>query len=818
MTIAAGSVLENRYRIEQLLGQGGMGAVYRAYDTRLQQAVAIKENTVARPDISQEAIQASRRQFEQEALILARLRHPNLPRVSDHFVTDDGNQYLVMDFVEGQDLGQAIASQRTVPEAQAIAWIGQVCDALEYLHNQQPPIIHRDVKPQNIRVTSKGQVFLVDFGIAKMDEASGQTMAGALSVTPGFSPPEQYAREGTDARTDIYSLGATLYALLTGQIPPDSISLQSGDKHLVPPREMNAAISPHVQETVLKAMSPRRPDRPQSVAEFWCLLSIGTERRETVALPSGPPVSREVPAVPAEAQARSARKPWVLVLAGVGVLALILVVVVALTSRSNQLAQAPVTSITRLQPTQVAASPVAQPTEMRPTETRLVETSAPATVAGTALPTDLPQAVPNPPRTAEQVDAIDLTGKNVAVTFWHEQSQRNQSLLQAMLDEFNRTNKYGITAQAEIAGTTYGDLYRKVNAAALTGASPEISIAYQNQTAVYRAAGTVVDLTPFMQSKKYGLSQSDLSDLYPVMLQGDVNPFYPGEQLGLPMQRAMQVLYYNSDWLRLLGYSAPPRNWQEFEEIACKAVDKSKKKTGWAFQHDATVFEALVLGRGGRILSEDGTAYVFNGDAGIDALKMIQRMFEKDCAVEVPTSERFGEETRFGNGEALFVLASSEAISFYADAVNKGARFKWDIALPPNSGTPVVNLYGPSLSIHKTTPEHELAAWLAIRFLSEQEQTARWSIQTGYLPVRKSARGDTLTGMRADKYYGPVTDRFAKLFDWVQYSIFQPPVAGYDDVRLLMDRNVMSKVVAAPQADAQALLDAAVNRANDTLK
>jgi serine/threonine protein kinase len=124
MTLLVASVLENRYRIEERLGQGGMGAVYRAYDTRLQQMVALKENTVALPGISPETIEAARRQFEQEALLLARMRHPNLPRVSDHFVTPDGNQYLVMDFVEGQDLARAIERSGPLPEAQALVLIG----------------------------------------------------------------------------------------------------------------------------------------------------------------------------------------------------------------------------------------------------------------------------------------------------------------------------------------------------------------------------------------------------------------------------------------------------------------------------------------------------------------------------------------------------------------------------------------------------------------------------------------------------------------------------------------------------------------------
>jgi serine/threonine protein kinase len=191
MPLAIGAWLENRYRIDQLLGHGGMGAVYRAYDTRLQRVVAIKENTVAVPGISPAEAAAACKQFEQEALMLARLRHPNLPVVIDHFVLPAGDQYLVMDFIEGQDLEQIIDDGRPLPETQAVAWINQVCNALEYLHGQQLPIIHRDIKPQNIKITPQGQVFLVDFGIAKVGGAGRKTTMGALGVTPGFSPPEQ---------------------------------------------------------------------------------------------------------------------------------------------------------------------------------------------------------------------------------------------------------------------------------------------------------------------------------------------------------------------------------------------------------------------------------------------------------------------------------------------------------------------------------------------------------------------------------------------------------------------------------------------------
>ena len=264
MPLAIGTILEDRYRIDALLGSGGMGAVYRAWDQRLDRHVAIKENAMATPE--------SARQFEREAKMLARLRHSNLPGVSDHFVAPNGAQYLVMDYVDGEDLGQMLQRLGPLDEARALAWIEQTCNALIYLHGQQPPIIHRDVKPGNIKITPEGQVFLVDFGIAKVGDAQAKTTMGALGVTPGFSPPEQYGQGGTDARSDVYALGATLYALLIGRSPPDSVQRAIQAAVLPPPRSLRPDVSPAVADALEAAMETNPSNRPQTVVAFQAIL------------------------------------------------------------------------------------------------------------------------------------------------------------------------------------------------------------------------------------------------------------------------------------------------------------------------------------------------------------------------------------------------------------------------------------------------------------------------------------------------------------------------------------------------------------------
>lgn len=488
-------------------------------------------------------------------------------------------------------------------------------------------------------------------------------------------------------------------------------------------------------------------------------------------------------------------------------LVIVVVALVACAAPEPTKAPAPTTAPKAAEPTQPA--PTAAPKAAEPTKP-----------APTAAPTAAPTVVKinNPPKTPEEVDAIDLTGKKVTVTYWHNRPQKDQELLQAMLDEFNKTNPYGITAKAEIGGASYNDVYNKINAAIQAGAPPEISVAYQNQAAFYRNQGAVIDLNPFIKSKKYGLSEADLKDYFPTFLASDANPQFKGEVLGFPTQRSMEVMYVNLDWLKKLGYDKIPTDWKTWEEVACKASDPANKKYGWAFRHDASNFASQVFSRGGRILAEDGSAYVFNSQAGIDTLAMIQRMFANKCAVEIPTSERYGEQNRFAAGEVLFVFASSSGLPFYQDAVNKGAKFNWDIAMLPNTGKPAINLYGASVSVFKTTPEKELAAWLVIKFLGAKEQTTRWAVATGYLPVRQSAKADVIAAFKKDPAWGPVADTYAKMFDWAQYAMVESPVAGYDPVRSLIDKEVMSKVINDPKADVKALLDAAVKQANQILK
>src|SRR2546425_111823 len=259
--LTEGTILQGRYRILRQLGQGGMGAVYEAVDERLDTVVALKETFFVEEKL--------RKQFEREARLLARLHHQALPRVSDHFNEGDG-QFLVMQFIAGVDLFEMLTTRGgPFPQDEVARWADQLCDALDYLHTQDPQIIHRDIKPQNLKLTSRGQIVLLDFGLAKGSVGpltAVTTSASIFGYTPNYAPLEQIQGKGTDPRSDIYALGATLYHLITNVKPPDALSragaVVNGLPDPLPPaNQVRPDISAGLSNALGKAMSQRRDER-----------------------------------------------------------------------------------------------------------------------------------------------------------------------------------------------------------------------------------------------------------------------------------------------------------------------------------------------------------------------------------------------------------------------------------------------------------------------------------------------------------------------------------------------------------------------------
>ena len=367
--IAGQSVRDGRFRIIALLSQGGMGAVYEAMDTTLGVRCALKEMTPF-PGEQSSTLAQQREQFRQEARVLATLRHPNLPRVIDHFEEGD-NAYLVMDFIHGRRLDEVVERGQVLPEAQVLRWADQLLDALTYCHRQG--VIHRDIKPQNIIVTPEGKAVLVDFGLAKLvnpDDPRTRTVMRGLG-TPEYAPPEQYdTREGhTDARTDIYSLGATLYYALAGVSPP-TVSARIVSEDLVPLRKHRKDASEAVDRALSKALALKPAHRFQSATEMRRALLSGSAMSTTTLLP----------------RLVSSRWRWALIAAILAVLGLGLPLAREVNSEAVLTATATPTATATASP-----SPAASPTPS-PTAVRVIAVTPTATATQTPTPTWTPTA------------------------------------------------------------------------------------------------------------------------------------------------------------------------------------------------------------------------------------------------------------------------------------------------------------------------------------------------------------------------------------------------------------------------------------------
>ena len=274
-SLEPGAVLHSRYRIMREIGKGGMGAVYEAIDSRLRNTVAVKQMIAGRDD----------RAFEHEAQFLAALRHAGLPVVIDYFIEDD-NHYLVMQYIEGEDLAHLLKRRHlSCRPDEVVAWGRSILDVLIYLHGHQPPIVHRDIKPANIKLTPRGEVVLLDFGLAKgrpQQETHTDDSISVFGYTPNYAPPEQVEWRGTDPRSDLFALGATLYHLVTGISPVTAqaraAALKGGHPDPLLPASMLKEDVPRPLSVVIARSMELEPARRFSAAR---------EMREALAIEPG---------------------------------------------------------------------------------------------------------------------------------------------------------------------------------------------------------------------------------------------------------------------------------------------------------------------------------------------------------------------------------------------------------------------------------------------------------------------------------------------------------------------------------------------------
>jgi serine/threonine protein kinase len=677
MTLEQGTLLHKRYRIVSILGQGGMGSVYRALDETLGVEVALKENLFG----TEEYI----RQFKREAVILASLRHPNLPRVSDHFIEDDIH-YLVMDFVEGDDLRQRMDRLGKLSEETVILYGAAICEALTHLHTRTPPILHRDIKPGNVKLTPDGRIVLVDFGLAKVMHGSQDTTIGARAMTPGYSPPEQYGTSRTDARSDVYSLGATLYAALTGVIPEDGLLRLMDNLPLTPVEKYNQRVSRRLVAVLEKSMAVRPEERYQSAEEFRKALigetqparqSKGAQAQENIfppAVSSAEAHTQVEPVVkkPITLPRRKSRAGlWLSLLLAILIGAGWYGWTVSPPLRALVIGLIPANLIEQYLPS-ILPAPTPTPTQANsptPTATLTPTASATPTRTATAAPT---MTLTNTPAVTTPIVETPAPVTLEIFHRWIDPSQADSAA--ALFGAFQSLNPAALLSLNPVS--TEGADPREVLQARLESAQPPDSFQV--------SAGA--DLKTYVEAG----ALAPLNDLYAQTLYADFIPApvlkavsFDDAPFAVPFRLNVEnVLYYNKSRLDSLGWEAPA-TFEELYTLCAKlksaypAVECLSLGSADPAQ-DALLFDIILLESGGpdyytRLITganDVATDATFKG-----ALQDLEKLRPYISANRAAMT-REDAIALVASGKAMFVIADAQAIpSFIGLGAQPGVDF-----------------------------------------------------------------------------------------------------------------------------------------------
>lgn len=399
----------------------------------------------------------------------------------------------------------------------------------------------------------------------------------------------------------------------------------------------------------------------------------------------------------------------------------------------------------------------------------------------------------------ESVDPTDQT-----VTFWYQHSEEREAALLGLIERFNRTNSYGIKVAGEYIGG-HDEIYSKMLLHMQSGPLPQVVVAYRYQAQAYYRNGAVVDLKPYMNSPRWGLTRDERADYFQEFIEQDQ---VQGKQIAFLPSRSMEVLYYNVDWLRELGHEGPPRDWDAFEALCRQATEQpfsgargTGPSMGLAVDADASRVAAMVFSRGGDLTRENGSAYTLATPEMCASLDMLQELAAVDAAVLMPGSEEI--RRAFSDGRALFVMRSSSGMPLYRSDVAAGAGFTWDVApVPYQVDLPVPNVYGASLAVCRTTPEQQLAAWLFIKWFTQPEQQDEWCRQTGYFPVRRSTARE-------------IASYFRISYGLLELGKPEPWMIGYGAVREMIEE---AMVQAMRGGDAAQILSRVQAQADRTIE
>lgn len=414
-----------------------------------------------------------------------------------------------------------------------------------------------------------------------------------------------------------------------------------------------------------------------------------------------------------------------------------------------------------------------------------------ATPTSTSQPTEV-----SPSPTAPAGAAVELQ-------FWHGQSQTQQAALNSLVDQFNASHPL-IKVTAIYQGN-YNDLYQKVTAAIAAGTPPDLAIAYQNQVASYIQSDAVIPLDNLIQDTEIGFTAADLQDIYPSFI--DHYPLYGDQVYSMAFMRSMEVMYYDADMLQAAGFDQAPTNYDQFMSI-CAAATKPPDVYCYEMTPDASTFATWVFSRGGDLISSDGKAVAFDSPAGLATFQFINDLFTNNYATLV--ARAFQDQTDFALGKLAFTFGSTAGLPYYTQAITEAGTVKnWAIAPSPHTTPdPVVDIYGPSVTIFKTTTEKERAAFIFLKWMMDPGPNAEWIKATAYFPARRSTTKDLADFIQANPLYGDA-------LDWVQYGRTEPALAAWEPIRNFIADAMTA--IADGQETPQAALQDTVSKSNQVL-
>ena len=419
-------------------------------------------------------------------------------------------------------------------------------------------------------------------------------------------------------------------------------------------------------------------------------------------------------------------------------------------------------------------------------------------------------AAPEPPRQSTEAD-IALSGP-VSITLWHALSGAQQIALDAVVRKFNDTNGKGITVTSLYQGN-YTQLYAKTLGSIQAGTLPDLAHAYDSHVADYARTGVVVDLGPYKDSPRNGLSRESQDDIYRGYLEANTFSQYGNKLLSWPFTKSLAVMYVNEDVLTEIGKPVP-RTWDEFEATARAATKKdSSGKTiryGFGFSTDAAYFDAQIVARGGTLMAADNKSVAWDGKAGLAVLQMLDRM-NKDGTAYSPKGNDW--QTDFAAGKLALYFSSTSFVPFVKDVADR-SNSKWSIANLPQADPSKARTvqFGANVAIFKTTAERELASWLFIKWLSDTDQAAQLAATSYFMPVRASA-----VNTQVLKDYWARVPQGRQGFDLIKFSSPESNVRGQQEVRDVVVFNMITDVISG-KSTPDAAITAAATKANQIIK